>query len=261
VRKLDRLATKARSRDSLRALARLAVKVDGRYQIRSDPPLLLPMRDLPPEHKPDDLVAELMEGFSSYKATLGSDRRHLLERFRPVDVALKVVGVGSVGTLCLVMLLEGRDSNDPLFLQFKEANRSVLEEHLEPSPHDHQGQRVVDGQRLMQTTSDIFLGWARGTPERDFYGRQLQDWKGSLNIDIVEPVDLERYARVCGWKLARAHARSGDATAIAAYLGTSSTFDRAVTAFAETYATQNQADFDAFTAAIASGKLSAVASA
>ncbi|MCU1427648.1 MAG: hypothetical protein JWL83_1648 [Actinomycetia bacterium] len=256
-RQVGHLAAKARSRDSLRALAKLADAddVDGDFQIRSDPPLLLPLRDLSPGHDAAELEAAVLGPFESYKETLGHDRRHILERFRPVDVALKVVGVGSVGTRCLVMLLLGRDRDDPLFLQFKEAGNSVLSEHLPGRGPRHQGRRVVEGQRLMQTTSDIFLGWFSDRDGRHYYGRQLQDWKASFEVDVAEPDALNKYVTLCGWALARAHARSGDAIAIGAYLGTSDAFDRAITAFAEVYAAQNDADYAAFTHAIATGQL------
>jgi uncharacterized protein (DUF2252 family) len=249
-KRLDQYVAKAQSRDNLQALSKLAVKVDGRYQLRSDPPLLVPIRDLGDEYNPTELEATALDDFRSYKTSLSGDRRHLLDRFQPVDVALKVVGVGSVGTRCLVMLLQGRDGNDPLFLQFKEANRSVLEPHLAPSPHDNQGRRVVEGQRLMQAVSDIFLGWSRDTEPPDFYWRQLRDWKGSSSVELGDPLDLERYARLCGATLARAHARSGDAIAIASYLGKNDAFDRAVSAFSAAYAEQNLADFAAFDAAV-----------
>jgi uncharacterized protein (DUF2252 family) len=245
-RNLERIAAKARSRDSLRALDKLTEVIDGRHQIRSDPPLLVPIRDLPREHDGIELQIAVLSAFESYKRTLGHDRRHVLNRFQPVDVALKVVGVGSVGTRCVVMLLEGRDRSDPLFLQFKEAGQSVLAEFISGDAGEHQGQRVVEGQRLMQTTSDIFLGWCSSADGRPFYGRQLQDSKASFEVDVAEPAALNRYAGLCGWALARAHARSGDAIAIAAYLGAGETFDSAITVFAEAYAAQNQADFEAF---------------
>jgi uncharacterized protein (DUF2252 family) len=248
-RAINRVATKAQTRDNLQALAQLAVQVDGRYQIRSDPPLLIPLRELADEHRPDQLEDEVVADFRAYAASLAADRRILLERFQPLDVAIKVVGVGSVGTRCLVVLLKGRDDDDPLFLQVKEANRSVLEEFLDPTPYENQGQRVVEGQRLMQGASDIFLGWSRDREPPDYYWRQLRDWKGSFDLEAGDPIDLERYAQLCGAVLANAHARSGDAVAIAAYLGKSDTFDRAVTSFAAAYATQNRADYDAFTAA------------
>jgi uncharacterized protein (DUF2252 family) len=245
-RGLDRFAAKAQTRDSLQALSKLAVEVDGTHQIRSDPPLLIPLRDVPDEQHPDELEDVVVEDFRRYAASLAGHRRHLLERFRPIDVALKVVGVGSVGTRCLVMLLEGRDNDDPLFLQIKEANRSVLEGHVDPTPFENQGQRVVEGQWLMQAASDIFLGWSGDREAPDYYWRQLRDWKASLDLDVAEPGDLDRYGRLCGAVLARAHARSGDAIAIAAYLGKSATFDRALGYFATAYAAQNLTDYEAF---------------
>jgi uncharacterized protein (DUF2252 family) len=248
-RVLDRFAAKAQTRDSLQALTKLAVEVEGKHQIRSDPPLLIPLRELRDEHHPDQLEAAVAEDFRRYTASLEGHRRHLLDRFRPIDVAIKVVGVGSVGTRCLVMLLEGRDLDDPLFLQIKEANRSVLEPHVDPTPYENQGQRVVEGQRLMQAASDIFLGWSGDREAPDFYWRQLRDWKASLDLEVGEPGDLDRYGRLCGAVLARAHARSGDAVAIAAYLGKSDTFDRALVSFAAAYSTQNLTDYQAFVGA------------
>jgi uncharacterized protein (DUF2252 family) len=182
----------------------------------------------------------------------------LLDRYRPVDIALKVVGVGSVGTRCWIVLLEGRDHHDPLFLQLKEATHSVLAEHLQPSPYKNHGRRVVEGQRLLQTANDIFLGWARtASTGRDYYWRQLRDWKGSVRVDDLDADLLKSYARLCAWTLARAHARSGDPIAIAGYLGSSDQFDRAVTEFAERYADQNERDYEAFLEAIRSGRLEA----
>jgi uncharacterized protein (DUF2252 family) len=245
-RGLDRFAAKAHTRDSLQALTKLTVEVDGKHQIRSDPPLLLPLREVGEEHHPDQLEAVVAEDFRRYAESLEGHRRRLLDRFRPIDVAIKVVGVGSVGTRCLVMLLEGRDTDDPLFLQIKEANRSVLEQHVDPTPYDNQGQRVVEGQRLMQAASDIFLGWSGDREAPDFYWRQLRDWKASIDLEVGAPDDLDRYGRLCGAVLARAHARSGDAVAIAAYLGKSDTFDRALVSFAAAYATQNLTDYQAF---------------
>jgi hypothetical protein len=182
----------------------------------------------------------------------------LLKRFQPVGVALKIVGVGSVGTRCWILLLEGRDRNDPLFLQMKEATQSVLAEHLPASPYESHGRRVVEGQRLMQTVNDVFLGWTR-TPQtgHDYYWRQLRDWKGSVGIDGLDAAALKGYARLCAWTLARAHARSGDPVAIAGYLGSSGTFDQDLTEFAERYADQNERDYDTFLEEIRSGRLDA----
>jgi hypothetical protein len=252
---LGKVESKAKSKDSLQALRKLTIVEDGDHRIRSTPPVLLPVRDLPPEVRPDDMEGIIQEALQSYKTSLSDDRRRLLERFRPVDTALKVVGVGSVGTRCFIMLLEGRDTDDPMFLQVKEATSSVLEEHLPASTYDNHGRRVVEGQRLMQAVSDIFLGWTAGRGGRHFYVRQLRDWKGSLDLERVTPSQLDVYAHLCGWTLARGHARTGDAVAIAAYLGSSDGFDRAVTSFSAAYAKQNQRDFDAFRSRIDSGEL------
>jgi hypothetical protein len=184
------------------------------------------------------------------------NRRDFLERYRFVDVALKVVGVGSVGTRCFIIVLQGRDENDPLILQAKEATASVMEPHLQPSLHDHHGQRVVVGQQLMQGTSDIFLGWTRGPGGRDFYIRQLWDMKGSVDTAALQAPGLTFYGSICGWALARAHARTGDAAAISAYLGTSDTFDAAIADFAETYADVNARDHAAYLEAIKAGRVS-----
>ncbi len=249
---------RARSRDSLHALKTLAVEEDGRFHIRSDPPVLLPLREIPEIGDPATVLASVRATYESYKRTIGDDRRVLLDRFQPVDVAHKVVGVGSVGTRCFIMLLEGRDSDDPLFLQVKEAGTSVLEEHLGPSRYTNHGQRVVEGQRLTQAVSDILLGWTRHDDEGiDYYVRQLRDWKGSVNVSRLTPDEAAGYASMCGWTLARGHARSGDPVALAAYMGRSDAFDRAVAAFAASYAHQNDADHAAFTAAIRGGRLAA----
>jgi uncharacterized protein (DUF2252 family) len=247
---------RARTRDSLHALNTLAVEEDGRFHIRSDPPVLLPLREIPEIGDPATVLATVHATYEAYKRTIGDDRRVVLDRFRPVDVAQKVVGVGSVGTRCFIMLLEGRDSEDPLFLQVKEAGPSVLEEHLGPSRYPHHGQRVVEGQRLTQAVSDILLGWTRHDGEGvDYYVRQLRDWKGSVNVARLTRDEVAGYAYMCGWTLARGHARSGDPVALAAYMGRSDIFDRAVTAFAASYAHQNDADYAAFTVAIQKGRL------
>ena len=197
--------------------------------------------------------------FRAYRATLQDDRRHLLERFQVIDVARKVVGVGSVGTRAFIVLLQGRDQEDPLFLQVKEATSSVLEDHLPKSRYKQHGERVVQGQRMMQAASDIYLGWTKGVEEnRWLYWRQLRDMKGSIEVEAMKPFGLEFYARQCGWTLARAHARSGDPVAIAAYLGKSDTFDRSITDFSERYADQNDLDFQAFADAVKSGRLEAI---
>jgi uncharacterized protein (DUF2252 family) len=252
---IGKIEQKARTRDSLQALRKLTVVVDGDHRIRSDPPVLVPMRDLDDELRPAEFEKIVLEALETYKSTLSDERHQLLDRFRPVDTALKVVGVGSVGTRCFILLLEGRDRDDPLFLQVKEATTSVLEEHLPASAYDNHGRRVVEGQRSMQAVSDIFLGWTEGREGRQFYGRQLRDWKGSVDLETIGPGPLGQYANLCGWTLARGHARTGDPIAIAAYLGTSAVFDRAVTEFSSKYAEQNDADFAAFTSKIDSGEL------
>lgn len=258
-RRVEKFRAKARTRDSLSALSKLAEVVDGRYQIVSQPPVVIPVRELAPELSPERIDHLLREQFRSYRATLQPDRRHLLEQFEIVDVARKVVGVGSVGTGAFIALLQGRDAHDPLFLQAKEATASVLEAHLPRSRYRNHGQRVVQGQRLMQAASDIFLGWTRGVDiSRHFYWRQLRDMKGSVSIEETAPAGLALYGRACGWTLARAHARSGDPVAIAAYLGETDEFDRSVTDFAERYADQNERDYDEFAAAIKDGRLAAV---
>ena len=252
---------KARTRDSIQALGKLAEVVDGRHRIVSQPPVVVPMRDLTDVYgvTPEAAEQTVREQFRAYRATLRYDRRHLLERFQVVDVARKVVGVGSVGTRAFIVLLQGRDADDPLFLQVKEATSSVLEDHLPASRFKQHGERVVHGQRLMQAASDIYLGWAKGyDPNRHFYWRQLRDMKGSAIIEGMAPVTLAFYARLCGWTLARAHARSGDPIAIAGYLGRGDTFDKAITRFAERYADQNERDYDAFAAAVKSGRIEAV---
>jgi uncharacterized protein (DUF2252 family) len=250
-KKVSKNVRKARGRDNLQALSKLTGVVDGRRRIIDDPPLLTRI----PEG--DEIRGQINAILESYKRTLQEDRRHLLERYRFVDAARKVVGVGSVGRRAYVVLLEGRDENDPLFLQVKEAGASVLEGHVPSSLHGHHGHRVVAGQRLMQAASDIFLGWFRGTEGRDFYWRQLKDMKGSAKVEDMSPDELVLYAGLCGWALARAHARSGDRVQIAAYLGKSESFDRAVADFAEDYADQTERDHAALCAAVKSGKVPA----
>ena len=201
----------------------------------------------------------IREQLRAYRATLQHDRRHLLERFKVVDMARKVVGVGSVGTRAFIVLLQGRDTGDPLFLQVKEATASVLEDHLPKSRYQQPGERVVHGQRLMQAASDIFLGWTQGVDvQRHFYWRQLRDMKGSVLVEAMVPLGLTLYARTCGWTLARAHARSGDPVAIAEYLGDDDGFDRSITDFSERYADQNEQDFQDFVKAVRSGRIEAL---
>src|SRR5215211_7469065 len=254
-KKLSKTLRKARGRDSLQAFSKLTRVVDGRRMIIDDPPLLVRI----PEG--DENRAQVYAILESYKRTLQEDRRHLLDRYRFVDAARKVVGVGSVGTRAYVVLLEGRDQNDPLFLQVKEAGASVLERYLKSNNYEHHGHRVVAGQRLMQAASDIFLGWFRGTEGRDFYWRQLKDIKGSANIEGMTPDELVIYAGLCGWALARTHARSGDRVQIAGYLGKSERFDGAIAGFAESYADQTERDHAAFCAAVKSGRVAADADA
>ena len=254
-KKLSKNVRKARGRDSLQALSKLTTVVDGRRRIIDDPPLLVRI----PEE--DEIRGQIHAILESYKRTLQEGRRHLLERYRFVDAARKVVGVGSVGTRAYVVLLEGRDRDDPLFLQVKEAGASVLEGYLKSNTYEHHGHRVVAGQRLMQAASDIFLGWFRGTEGRDFYWRQLKDMKGSAKVEDMSPDELALYAGICGWALARAHARSGDRVQIAAYLGKSERFDRAVADFAVAYADQNEQDYAALSAAVGSGRIVADAEA
>jgi len=254
-------AAKAHTRDSLQALSKLGELVDGKYQIVSQPPVVVPSRDLAATYglSPDQVAPAIREQFRAYRATLQDDRRYLLERFEFVDIARKVVGVGSVGTRAFIVLLQGRDAHDPLFLQVKEATASVLEAYLGKSRYHQHGERVVQGQRMMQAASDIYLGWTKGLDvRRHFYWRQLRDMKGSVEVETLRPVGLTFYARTCGWTLARAHARSGDPVAIAAYLGTSDAFDTSITDFSQRYADQNEQDYQQFVKAVQSGRLEAV---
>jgi uncharacterized protein (DUF2252 family) len=254
------MARKARTRDSLQALSKLGELVDGRYRIVSQPPILVPARDLAATYgiSADDISQVIREQLHAYRATLQLDRRHLLEHFEIVDMARKVVGVGSVGTRAYIVLLQGRDTDDPLFLQIKEATASVLEDHLPKSRFAQPGERVVHGQRMMQAVSDIFLGWTKGAEQnRYYYWRQLRDMKGSTDVESMRPAALTFYAGMCGWTLARAHARSGDPVAIAEYLGSSDAFDQSVADFSLRYADQNERDFEDFIKAIRSGRLEA----
>jgi len=266
VKRTEKQLAKARTRDSMSAFSKLAKVVDGKARIVADPPLIVPIEDLDlgvdlgPGR--EELFEALHELVRAYRSSLQHDRRVLLEEFELVDFARKVVGVGSVGTRAWIALLLGRDEQDPLFLQLKEAQPSVLEEFLGSSEFDNHGERVVEGQRLMQATSDIFLGWVRveegeGGVPRDFYGRQLKDWKGSAEIEQMVPAGMAQYGKLCGWTLARAHARSGDRIAIAAYLGKSATFDRAILQFSDAYAEQNERDYKALAAAVEAGKIKA----
>jgi len=250
-------AEKAHTRDSLHALSKLAEQVDGQYRIVSQPPIVVPLRDIAATYglSPDETDRTIRDQFRAYRATLQDDRRHLLEQFEVVDAARKVVGVGSVGTRAFIVLLQGRDQQDPLFLQVKEATMSVLEDHL-PKSRYQPGERVVQGQRMMQAASDIYLGWTKGVQANRFlYWRQLRDMKGSAVVEDMTPTGLTFYAHACGETLARAHARSGDPIALAAYLGKKDRFDQSVTDFSERYADQNERDYKAFSDAIRSGRL------
>ena len=252
--------TKARTRDSMSSFAKLTERVDGRAEIVDQSPLIVPLRVLLEGSDRDVWMDWLRKMMRTYRTSLEYDRRVLLEQFQLVDFARKVVGVGSVGTRAWIALLFGRDGEDPLFLQMKEAEASVLEEYLGKSQFKNHGQRVVTGQRLMQAVSDIFLGWLHvpagmdGQP-RDFYGRQLKDWKGSAEIEQMVPRGMAVYGRLCGWTLARAHARSGDRVAIAAYLGGGDAFDRAILEFSKAYADQNERDYQSLTDAVKSGRI------
>jgi uncharacterized protein (DUF2252 family) len=258
-KRADAGIAKARTRDNLQAFDKLTHVVDGQRRIISNPPLVERLEDVFEGVEREQLQEALRGVLRSYRRTLQSDRRHLLEEFRVVDMARKVVGVGSVGTRAWIILLLGRDDNDPLFLQAKEAQASVLEEFLGRGEHLSHGERVVQGQHLMQASSDIFLGWdqVHGVDgvERDYYVRQLRDWKGAAVVEAMKPATLASYARMCATSLARAHARSGDRIAIAAYLGTSDTFDRAIVEFSEAYADQNERDYEALAQAEKDGRI------
>jgi uncharacterized protein (DUF2252 family) len=256
----EKSARKAHTRDSLQALSKLGELVDGQYRIVSQPPIVVPARDLAATYglSPAEVEHAIREQFRAYRATLQPDRRHLLERFEIVDTARKVVGVGSVGTRAFIVLLQGRDAHDPLFLQIKEATASVLEGHLPKSTFRQHGERVVQGQRMMQAASDIYLGWTIGLDtSRHYYWRQLRDMKGSALVESMRPPMLTLYARTCGWTLARAHARSGDPVAIAEYLGGSDAFDVSIADFSHRYADQNERDYQEFVQGVRSGRLEA----
>jgi uncharacterized protein (DUF2252 family) len=260
VKKFEKEMNKAKRKDSLRALDRLSAEVDGELRILSDPPLLVPIEDLVDED-PERTEAEILALLDRYRESLKGDRRHLFDSYRYVHLARKVVGVGSVGTRAWVILLTGRDNGDPLFMQCKEAEDSVLEPYAGASTFKNHGRRVVEGQWLMQASSDVLLGWLPATGmdgrQRDFYVRQLWDWKRSIEIETILPEGLVLYGQACGWTLARAHARSGDRVAIASYLGKGERFENAIADFSELYADQNERDYATLAQAAKSGRIEA----
>jgi uncharacterized protein (DUF2252 family) len=262
VKQTEASLSKARTSSGLTAATKLTEVVDGEPRIVAEPPLIVPISDLAQGSERVDMIDALHDHLRSYRESLEQDRRVLLEQFRVVDFARKVVGVGSVGTRAWIALLLGLDGGDPLFLQLKEADASVLEEFLGPSEFANHAERVVTGQQLMQASSDIFLGWLRleavsDRPPIDFYVRQLRDWKGAGDIATMTPAAMAEYGRWCGWALARAHARSGDRIAIASYLGSGAVFERAIVEFSHAYAEQNERDYQALLAAIKSGRITA----
>jgi uncharacterized protein (DUF2252 family) len=263
VKGIERATAKAKSKDSLKAFAKLTQRVDGRVEIVNDPPLVVRLADLLPADRTDTITQDTQAWLHAYGQTLRSELRDLLATYRAVDAARKVVGVGSVGTRCWIAVLLGRDGDDPLFLQIKEADASALEPYLGASEYAQHGQRVVEGQRRMQSASDIFLGWERAEGldgvERDFYVRQLWDGKESTDFTTMPSSFLPIYGRMCGWALARAHARSGDRIAIGAYLGGGDEFDRAMVKFAIRYANQNARDYQALKDAERAGRLKVAA--
>jgi uncharacterized protein (DUF2252 family) len=252
---------KAHKKNSMKAFDRLVRVVDGEPQIVSDPPLLVPARELLGHDQEQEYEERMREMLGRYRESLKGDRRHLFDSYRFVEMARKVVGVGSVGTRAWVLLMMGRDGQDPLFMQAKEAEASVLEAYVGESDFGNHGERVVEGQWLMQAASDILLGWLPALgfddQERDFYVRQLWDGKRSIEVETLLPEGLAIYGRVCGWTLARAHARSGDRIAIGAYLGKGETFDNAIADFSERYADQNELDYGVVADAAKSGRIEA----
>jgi uncharacterized protein (DUF2252 family) len=261
LKEFEKLLAKAHTRDSTQALAKLTTMVEGQRRIISDPPMIVPVEEVFSDVQADAITGQIRAVLSKYRRTLPSDRRHLLDQFTMVQVARKVVGVGSVGTRAWVVLMDAADGVEPLFLQAKEAQPSVLAEYCGRTKYNNQGERVVAGQLLQQAQSDIFLGWTHVTGpdgvDRDYYVRQLRDWKFSVPIEALIPAGMTVYARLCGWTLARAHARSGDRIALAAYLGSSGKFDQAIADFAEIYADQNELDYAALQTAVKDGKAEA----
>jgi uncharacterized protein (DUF2252 family) len=260
-RRLAKHLDRTQGRDSVQLFGKLVDSSGDTLRIRARPPLIVPLREFVSVGDGADVERRFRDLISQYRRSLQPDRRRLLERYRFVDMARKVVGVGSVGTRCWVVLLTGRDDDDPLFLQIKEAQASVYDEYLGGSRYSNQGERVVAGQRLMQQASDIFLGWQRSTGidgvQRDFYVRQLRDWKGSVTVEDLAPDGMRIYGELCAWSLARAHARSGDRLAIAGYLGSSPEFDAALVAFAEAYADLDERDHCALADAVATCRVAA----
>ncbi len=259
-KRAEKELAKAHTRDSMTAFSKLTQQLNGRAEIVDQSPLIVPLRVLVSGAEQEQWMDWLHRMFRVYRQSLEHDRRVLLEQFELMDFARKVVGVGSVGTRAWIGLLFGRDGSEPLFLQMKEAEASVMEEHVGKSQFKNHGERVVAGQRLMQATSDIFLGWVHVKAgldglSRDYYGRQLKDWKGSVEVDQMRPKGMAVYGRLCGWTLARAHARSGDRIAIASYLGAGNTFDRAILEFSNAYADQNERDYRALVDAVDSGRI------
>jgi uncharacterized protein (DUF2252 family) len=258
-KRLDKSVAKARTRDHLRSLGRMTEIVDGQRRIIADPPVVVPVSALAPGLGRDEVERTVQAILSDYASTLDPGHRELVGSYSFVDMARKAVGVGSVGTRCWIVLMRGRDDDDPLFLQVKQAEESVLARHLGGDTTDNQGQRVVTGQRIMQAAGDAFLGWHRTAGldgvTRDFYVRQLQDWKGSARVETMVPKTLRLYAELCAWTLARAHARSGDRIAIAAYLGNDDELPRALAEFAQAYADLNERDYESFRAAVTAGEL------
>jgi uncharacterized protein (DUF2252 family) len=262
VKRAEATLAKAHTRDSMAAFSKLTQRVNGNAEIVDQSPLIVPLRVLLPGEEGKDALEWLHQLTRLYRQSLEHDRRKLLEEFQLADFARKVVGVGSVGTRAWIGLFFGRDLSDPLFIQMKEAEESVLEEHVGRSVYKNHAQRVVVGQRMMQAASDIFLGWVHVKAgldgvARDFYGRQLKDWKGSAEIELMVPSGMAAYGRLCGWTLARAHARSGDRIAIATYLGGGNVFDQAILDFSKAYADQNDLDYAALDEAVKSGRIKA----
>jgi uncharacterized protein (DUF2252 family) len=251
-RKLKKHATRARGKDSMHVLGKLSEKVDGQYRIRSDPPFVVPLRDMAEDLKPDDMHQLVSDVLKDYVQSVPDHFAVLLRRYRYMDMALKVVGVGSVGTRCFIVFLEGRDDADPIFLQIKQAEESVLEGHFPPSVYDHSGHRVVEGQQLMQTSSDVFLGWTSSIDDHQFYVRQLKDMKASVDVAKLDPKDMRKYAEACGSTLARSHSRSGNPAVISGYMGSGDVFVDAITEFAVAYAAQNETDYQEWMAFMAS---------